>query len=107
MYTSFHIITLTETHREVIVGGADANGIKLFDTDSLMQGYVSGHLTHHTEDVTCIASSQKGYASGGSDGLVLLYTNANEFQKILVRSTTPIRDIAYHPNGLKLAIASE
>lgn len=91
----------------MIVGGADANGLKLLDTDSIMEGYISGHLTHHTEDVTCIASSEKGFASGGTDGLVLLYTVANEFQKILVRSATPVRDIAYHPNGSKLAIASE
>lgn len=93
--------------KEVIVGGADANGLKLLDTDSIMEGYISGHLTHHTEDVTCIASSETGFASGGTDGLVLLYTVANEFQKILVRSATPVRDIAYHPNGSKLAIASD
>lgn len=89
------------------MGGADANGLKLLDTDSIMQGYCSGQLNHHTEDVTCIASSDKGFASGGTDGLVLLYSVANEYKKILVRSATPIRDIAYHPNGSKLAIASE
>jgi hypothetical protein len=47
------------------------------------------------------------FASGGYDGLVLLYTKQNTFDKILVRSTVPVRDICFHPNDTKLAIATE
>lgn len=91
----------------MIVGGSEAVGIKVHDTDPLTQEYVSAHITQHTEDVTCIDACHNGYASGGTDGSVILYSNNNSFRKILVRSTTPIRDISYHPNGSKIAIASE
>lgn len=91
-----------------MIGGSTAEGIKVYDTDPDTQGYVSATLTNHTEDVTCIATSPKsGFASGGTDGLVLLYNSTNSFDKILVRSTVPIRDICYHPDGSKLAIVSE
>lgn len=47
------------------------------------------------------------FASGGTDGIVNLYTKGNKFDRILVRSTTPVRDISFHPDGSKLAIAAE
>lgn len=91
----------------MVVGGSDATGVKVYDTDPETQGYVAANVVNHTEDVTCVATSSTGFASGGTDGLVLLYSNSNNFEKILVRSTVPVRDIAYNPNGTKLAIATE
>ncbi|KAI8057496.1 WD40-repeat-containing domain protein [Thamnidium elegans] len=93
--------------KQLIVGGSDATGLKIYDTDPETQGYVAANVVNHTEDVTCIATSSTGFASGGTDGLVLLYSNDNSFEKILVRSTVPVRDIAYNPNGTKLAIATD
>ncbi|KAI9344422.1 WD40-repeat-containing domain protein [Pilaira anomala] len=93
--------------KQLIVGGSDAHGLNIYDTDPDTQDYVAANIVNHTEDVTCIASSKNGYASGGTDGLVLLYNNANSFEKILVRSTVPVRDIAYSPDGTKLAIATD
>ncbi|OAD02706.1 hypothetical protein MUCCIDRAFT_143564, partial [Mucor lusitanicus CBS 277.49] len=47
------------------------------------------------------------FASGGTDGIVNLYSSDNKFERILVRSTTPVRDISFHPDGTKLAIAAD
>lgn len=101
------IIFKREVFRQLIVGGSDAHGLNIYDTDPDTQDYVAANIINHTEDVTCIASSKNGYVSGGTDGLVLLYNNTNSFEKILVRSTVPVRDIAYSPDGTKLAIATE
>jgi chromosome transmission fidelity protein 4 len=93
-------------YREAVTGGV-ATGIKVYDTEPGHQDYVRANIIKHSEDVECIAVSNNGFASGGTDGLVLLYTSKNLFDKILVRSTVPVRDLAYHPNGTKLAIATE
>ncbi|KAI7867064.1 WD40-repeat-containing domain protein [Mucor mucedo] len=94
--------------REAVVGGA-TDGIKVYPAAPGEQDYVKTHITEHTEDVTCLASSKTKFASGGTDGLVLLYNNntVHSFDKILVRSTVPIRSLAFHPDGTKLAIATD
>ncbi|CEP18323.1 hypothetical protein [Parasitella parasitica] len=94
--------------KEAVVGGTQGSGLKIYETDAIDEEYQHVEITEHIENVTCVATNQNGiFASGGNDGLVNLYTKDNKFDRILVRSTTPIRDICFHPNGSKLAIAAD
>lgn len=97
---------MTFFSRETVIGGV-SEGVKIYLGLPGEHDYVKAHITEHTEDVTCVATSLNRFASGGTDGLVLLYTNNRIFEKILVRSTVPIRNLAFHPNETKLAIATE
>ncbi|KAI8636553.1 WD40-repeat-containing domain protein [Parasitella parasitica] len=94
--------------REAVVGGAQGSGLKIYETDAIDEEYQHVEVTEHIDNVTCVATNGSGaFASGGTDGIVNLYTKDNKFDRILVRSTTPIRDISFHPNGSKLAIAAD
>ncbi|EPB83122.1 hypothetical protein HMPREF1544_10107 [Mucor circinelloides 1006PhL] len=94
--------------KEAVVGGADGAGLHVYETESTNEEYQHVEISEHVEDVTCVATNLRGaFASGGTDGIVNLYTKGNKFDRILVRSTTPVRDISFHPDGSKLAIAAD
>ncbi|KAK4508951.1 GS catalytic domain-containing protein [Mucor velutinosus] len=94
--------------KEAVIGGADGAGLHIYETESINEEYQHVEISEHVEDVTCVATNQHGaFASGGTDGIVNLYTKDNKFDRILVRSTTPVRDISFHPDGTKLAIAAD
>ncbi|KAL9557358.1 hypothetical protein MBANPS3_001432 [Mucor bainieri] len=94
--------------REAVVGGADGAGLHIYETEAVNGEHQHVDISEHVEDVTCVATNKHGaFASGGTDGIVNLYTKNNTFDRILVRSTTPVRDISFHPDGAKLAIAAD
>ncbi|GAN07973.1 chromosome segregation protein [Mucor ambiguus] len=94
--------------KEAVVGGADGTGLHIYETESVNEEYQHVDISEHVEDVTCVATNKHGaFASGGTDGIVNLYTKDNTFNRILVRSTTPVRDISFHPDGTKLAVATD
>ncbi|KAI9476560.1 MAG: WD40-repeat-containing domain protein [Benjaminiella poitrasii] len=102
------VVSYKPTGSEAVVGGADGTGIKVYDTDADDQEYTHTDITEHNESITCIATAKTGiFASGSNDGLVLLYTKDDNFDRILVRSGASVRDISFHPNGSKLAIATD
>ncbi|KAI9749988.1 MAG: hypothetical protein M4579_006650 [Chaenotheca gracillima] len=55
-----------------------------------------------------IAASNEFFVTGSEDGMVGLYSLAtHQFEKMLVRSSLPIRDVALSPDGLWVAVASD
>ncbi|KAI7901299.1 WD40-repeat-containing domain protein [Cokeromyces recurvatus] len=102
------VVSYKTNGSEAVIGGADGTGIKVYDTNADDQEYTHTDIAEHSESITCVATSKTGvFASGSVDGLVLLYTKDDKFDKILVRSVASIRDLGFHPNGSKLAIATD
>ncbi|KAI8982465.1 hypothetical protein BDF20DRAFT_867118 [Mycotypha africana] len=65
-------------------------------------------ITEHVDDVNAVATSSTGtFASGGNEGCVYLYTEENQFGGVLVRSSFPVRSLSFHPDGSKIAIATD
>lgn len=55
-----------------------------------------------------MAVQNEFFVAGAEDGTVSLYSlETNSFEKLLTRSTLPIRDIALSPDGNWAAVASE
>ncbi|KAI9846187.1 MAG: hypothetical protein M1837_004301 [Sclerophora amabilis] len=60
------------------------------------------------EGNTAVAASNDFFVTGSEDGMVCLYSlETHSFDKTLVRSSLPIRDVALSPDGNWAAVASD
>ncbi|KAI8349648.1 hypothetical protein EDC96DRAFT_600038 [Choanephora cucurbitarum] len=103
------VVAYKPNAKDLIFAGVNDTGFKVYEVDKYGQEHTGTEIQDQNElNVTCVAVSKIGsVAVGSTDGLVVLYHPDNTFDKILVRSTVPVRHISFHPSGNKVAIATD
>ncbi|KAI8374673.1 WD40-repeat-containing domain protein [Radiomyces spectabilis] len=103
----FTTVAYTFDGSELITAGNDSL-VRIFKTSHAERNSDALVLDKHSEAVLCIAVNKDSFVTAGADGIVALFhSNSKEFQKYLVRSTSPVRSISYNHNGSKMAIATD
>ncbi|KAI8328666.1 WD40-repeat-containing domain protein [Blakeslea trispora] len=103
------VVAYKPNAKEVVFAGPSGTGYKVYEIDQYGQEHTAAAIKDQNDlFVTCVAVSKTGAVAVGSiDGLVVLYNQNDTFEKILVRSTVPVRHISFHPSGTKVAIATD
>ena len=99
-------------HRFVISFGED-HVIKITTVNALkgVEHSESGEdmcIKYHKSRIACFAVSNTHIVTGSPDGTVALFSiEKRSFEKRLTRSPLSIQHVAFHPDGKRVAIASE
>lgn len=65
-------------------------------------------VEHHDGDIMAVATSENHFATCSEDGTVSLFDiKSNDYKGLLTRSSLPIRDIAFTPDGQFLAAVGD
>ncbi|KAI7847664.1 WD40-repeat-containing domain protein [Circinella umbellata] len=91
----------------IITGGQDSK-LHVYNALRSQRNTEPKILDEHTEPVCAIGTHRANFATAGEDGTVLIFRNStNDFEKFLVRSTTPIRSLSFNNNGTRIAVATD
>ncbi|MCJ1357324.1 MAG: hypothetical protein MMC33_007320 [Icmadophila ericetorum] len=97
-------LTYTPSGRKLITAGSN-NAIRVYTTGS--DGEPT-NIDDCQENNTAVAASNDFFVTGSEDGTVCLYSlETYQYDKMLVRCSLPIRDVALSPDGTWAAVASD
>ncbi|MCJ1302226.1 hypothetical protein MMC08_005029, partial [Hypocenomyce scalaris] len=97
-------LTYTPNGRKLITAGSN-NAIRVYETGSDGEPM---NIDGCQENNTAVVASNDFFITGSEDGTVWMYSlETNSMDKMLTRSTLPIRDIALSPDGNWAAVASD
>ncbi|KAI9798697.1 MAG: hypothetical protein M1825_005024 [Sarcosagium campestre] len=97
-------LSYTPNGRRLVTAGSN-NAIRVYDTGSDGE---PANVDDCQESNTAVVASNDFFITGSEDGTVCQYSlRTHSLEKILVRSTLPVRDIALSPNGRWAAVASD
>ncbi|KAI9269040.1 WD40-repeat-containing domain protein [Phascolomyces articulosus] len=91
----------------IITGGHDAK-LCIYDASRSQRNAEPKILQDHSEPILTMATHKASFVTAGEDGSVLIFRNStNDFEKFLVRSTTPVRSLSFNSNGTRIAVATD
>ncbi|KAG0176929.1 hypothetical protein DFQ29_005463 [Apophysomyces sp. BC1021] len=101
------VCAYTTDGSHLITGGGDSM-IRVFNASLDKRDTEAKTIDQHSEAIRTIAVHKDNFATAGDDGVVALFRSATAtFEKLLVRSTVPVRCLAYSNSGSKIAIAAD
>ncbi|KAI9853184.1 MAG: hypothetical protein M1838_000040 [Thelocarpon superellum] len=97
-------LAYTPNGRRLITAGSN-NAIRIYTTGSDGEPV---NVDDSQESNTAIVATNAFFITGSEDGTVCLYSlETNSLDKVLIRCTLPVRDVALSPDGLWAAVASD
>ncbi|KAI7867823.1 WD40-repeat-containing domain protein [Spinellus fusiger] len=92
---------------ELVSVGADTV-IRVFKTSLEERNADPKSIDYPSGVLEAVAVHKNHFATSGEDGKVAMFNAfTNKFEKFLVRSTVPVRSLAFNKDGTKLAVATD